>query len=73
MASCATDFMKPSSWDKQLGLASPLKNAASQSDQPNNLSKDEVRNEAGLDVSHHARISQRGGEKLFFLTSFFIG
>jgi len=27
----------------------------------------------GLDVSHHARISQRGGEKLFFLTSFFIG
>jgi hypothetical protein len=27
----------------------------------------------GLDVSHHARISQRGGEKLFYLTSFFIG
>jgi hypothetical protein len=63
--------MKPSSWDKQLGLASPLKNAASQSDQTNNPSKNEVRNEAGLDVSHHARISQRGGEKLFFLTSFF--
>ena len=27
----------------------------------------------GLDVSHHARISQRGGEKLFYLTSPFIG
>jgi hypothetical protein len=26
---------------------------------------------AGLDVSHHARISQRGGEKAFFLTSSF--
>src|SRR6266404_5700558 len=27
----------------------------------------------GLDVSHHARISQRGWENLFFLTSSFIG
>ena len=27
----------------------------------------------GLDVSHHARISQRGGEKFFYLTSSFIG
>jgi len=27
----------------------------------------------GLDVSHHFRISQRGGEKLFLLTSSFIG
>jgi hypothetical protein len=61
--------MKPSSWDKQLGLASPRGSAASQSDQTNNPSKNEV----GLDVSHHARISQRGGEKLFYLTSFFIG
>ncbi|PYV66701.1 MAG: hypothetical protein DMG97_28960 [Acidobacteria bacterium] len=33
----------------------------------------DVRNEVGLDVSHHARISQRGGEILFSLTSFFIG
>jgi hypothetical protein len=32
-----------------------------------------VRNEVGLDVSHHTRISQRGGEKFFSLTSFFIG
>ena len=69
MASCATDFMKPSSWDKQLGLASPRERAASQSDQTNTPSKNEV----GLDVSHHARISQRGGEVLFSLTSFFIG
>jgi hypothetical protein len=63
--------MKPSSWDKQLGLASPRESAASQSDQTNNPSKNEVRNEVGLDVSHHARISQRGGEKLFSLTSSF--
>jgi hypothetical protein len=32
-----------------------------------------VRNEVGLDVSHHTRISRRGGEKLFLLTSSFIG
>ena len=63
--------MKPSSWDKQLGLASPLKSAASQSDQTNNPSKDEVRNEVGLDVSHHARISQRGGGEAFFLDILF--
>jgi len=30
-----------------------------------------VRDEVGLDVSQHTRISQRGGEKLFYLTSFF--
>ena len=73
--------MKPSSWDKQLGLASPRESTASQSDQTNNPSsdqtnnpsKDEVRKEVGLDVSHYARISQRGGEKLFSLTSPFIG
>ncbi len=61
--------MKPSSWDKQLGLASPRESAASQSDQTNNPSKNEV----GLDVSHHTRIFPRGGEKFFFLTSSFIG
>ena len=61
--------MKPSSWDKQLGLASPLECAASQSGQTNNPSKSVV----GLDVSHHARIFPRGGEKLFSLTSSFIG
>src|SRR5271169_6675005 len=65
--------MKLSSWDQQLGLASPRESAASQSDQTNNPSTNEVRNEVGLDVSHHTRISQRGGEKFFPLTSFFIG
>jgi hypothetical protein len=65
--------MKPSSWDKQLGLALPLKSAASQSDQTNNPSENEVRNEVGLDASHHTRICQRGGEKFFPLTSSFIG
>ena len=73
MVSSATEFMKPSSWDKQLGLALRWESTESQSDQTNNPSKNEVRNVAGLDVSHHARISQRGGEMLFFLTSFFIG
>jgi len=29
--------------------------------------------EVGLDVSHHSRISRRGGEMLFPLTSLFIG
>jgi hypothetical protein len=63
--------MKPFSWDKQLGLVLPRESAASQSDQTNNPSKDEVRNGVGLDVSHHARISLRGGEKIFSLTSSF--
>jgi hypothetical protein len=58
--------MKPSSWDKQLGLAPPRESAASQSDQTNNPSKNEVRNEVGLDVSHHARISLRGAGRIFF-------
>jgi hypothetical protein len=49
----------------------PRERAASQSDQTNNPSKDEVRDEVGLDVSHHPRISQRGGEKLFFLDILF--
>jgi len=61
--------MKPWSWDKQLGLASPLKCAPIQSGQTKNPSKNEV----GLDVSHHTRIFPRGREKLFFLTSSFIG
>ncbi len=68
----ANDFMEPSSWDKQVGLASPRECAASQSEQTNNPSKNELRNEVGLDVSHHTRISRRGGEKLFLLTSSFI-
>jgi len=67
--------MKPSSWDKQLGLASPLESAAAQSNQTNNpsMDKDEAGDELGLDASHHTRIFLRGGENLFFLTSSFIG
>jgi hypothetical protein len=61
--------MKPSSWDKQLGLVLPLEHAEGQSNQTNSPSKNEV----GLDASHHTRISLRGGEKFFFLTSSFIG
>jgi len=60
--------MKPSSWDKRLGLVSPQESAASQGDQTNNSPK----NEMGLDVSHHTRVSPRGGEKFFFRRSFFL-
>src|ERR1017187_3774876 len=59
--------MKPSSWDKQLGLASPLECAASQSGQTNNPSKSVV----GLDVSHHTRIFPRGRGEAFFLDILF--
>ncbi len=67
--------MKPLSWDRQLGLASPLESAAGQSNQTKNPSKDkdEVGDEMGLDASHHTRIFLRGEENLFFLTSSFIG
>ena len=63
--------MKPLSWDKRLGLASPLKCAAIQSGQTKNPSKDKnaVEDEVGLDASHHTRIFLRGGENRFFLTS----
>jgi hypothetical protein len=54
-----------------VGIAAEI--CGEQSDQTNNPSKNEVRNEVGLDASHHTRISQRGGEKFFPLTSFFIG
>jgi hypothetical protein len=59
--------MKPLSGEKQLGLALPLELV--ESSQVNNPSN----NETGLDVSHHACISPRAGEKSFSLTSFFIG
>jgi len=67
--------MKPWSWDKQLGMASPLESAANQSGQTNNpsMDKDEAEDEVGLDASHHTRIFLRGGENLFSLTSSFIG
>ena len=66
MVSSATDFMKPSSWDKQLGSASPRESAASQSDQTNNPSKNEVRNGVGLDVSSpRPHLSEGRGEDFF--------
>jgi len=55
--------MKPSSWEKQLGLVSPLKSAASQSGQTNNPSE----NETGLDASHHTDFSPEGRGENFFL------
>ena len=59
--------MEPSSWDKQLGLASPLEFAASQSGETNNPSE----NETGLDVSHHTHVSPEGRGKYFFLDILF--
>ena len=61
--------MKPSRGDQQLGLASPLNYAAIQSGK----TKSPSNRETGLDVSHHSRVSGRAEEKLFFLTSSFIG
>ena len=49
--------------------STPQESAASQSDRTNNPST----NETGLDVSHHTRISPRGGEQFFFFTSSFTG
>ena len=65
--------MKPLSWDKRLGLASPLKCAAIQSGQTKNPSKDkdEVVDEVGLDASHHTRIFPEGRGESFFLDIFF--
>ncbi len=60
--------MKPSSWDKQLGLASPLESEASQSGQTNNPSEHEV----GLDASHHTRVFSRGGRSFFRYPPVFI-
>jgi hypothetical protein len=60
-------FMKPVSWDKQLGLASPLETAASQSVKIKSPSN----KEAGLDVSHHALVSREGRGENFFLDILF--
>jgi hypothetical protein len=62
--------MKPSSWDKQLGLASPREDAASQSDQTNNPSN-EVRNGAGLDVKSPRPHLPEGRGDAFFLDILF--
>jgi hypothetical protein len=60
--------MKPSSWDKQLGLAPLQESAASQSNQTNNPSMDE--DEAGDKVgagckSPHPHLSEGRGEAFF--------
>ena len=73
MASSAYCFMKPLSWDKQLGLASPLGSAAGKQTNNPSMDKDEAGDKVGLDASHHTRFFLRGGENLFFLTSSFIG
>src|ERR1700722_12428697 len=59
--------MKPSTWDRQLGMVSPQKSAAIQSGQTNDPSKNEV----GLDVSHHIHLSLEGRGKYFFLDILF--
>jgi hypothetical protein len=59
--------MKPSSWDKQLEMVSPLKSAAIQSGQTNHPSK----NEMGLDASHHIHLSPEGTGESFFLDILF--
>jgi hypothetical protein len=56
-------------WVSGLGLALPLKCAAIQSGQTNNLSNSET----GLDASHHIHVSPEGRGNIFFLTSSFIG
>jgi hypothetical protein len=48
-------------------LVSPLKHAASQSNETNNPSK----NETGLDVSHHTHVSPEGRGKYFVLDILF--
>jgi hypothetical protein len=53
--------MKPSSWDEELGMLSPLKSAAIQSGQTKHPSKKEV----GLDVSHYIHLSLEGKGKFF--------
>src|SRR5882757_894039 len=69
MASSATIPMKPLSWDKQLGLASPLPYAAIQSGKNQNPPHEGD----GLDASHHIQVFSEGAEENFFLTSSFIG
>ena len=69
MASSATIPMKPLSWDKQLGLASPLPYAAIQSGKNQNP----LHEGDGLDASHHIQVSSEGAEENLFLTSSFIG
>src|SRR5438552_7405109 len=57
--------MKPLSWDKQLGLASPRESAASQSDQTNHPSKNEVRTGGAGCKSPRPHLSEGRGESFF--------
>jgi hypothetical protein len=59
--------MKPASWDKQLGLASPLECAASQGGKIKSPSNKETR----LDASYTPMSPARGEEKTFFLDILF--
>ena len=56
-------FMKPLSWDKQLGLVSPLEYAAIQGGK----TKGPSRRDTGLDASHHIQGLPRGEAENFFL------
>ena len=57
--------MKPLSWDKQLGLASPRESAASQSDQTNYPSKNEVRRGGAGCKLPRPHLSEGRGESFF--------
>src|ERR1019366_8200702 len=70
-ASSATDFMKLSSWDKQLVLALPRECAASQSDQTINPSKNEVRNGGGAGCKSPLPHLTEGRGDAFFLDILF--
>ena len=61
-------FMKPVSWDKQLGLASPLNYAATQSGK---IKISPSKKEAGLDVSHQRLVSREGRGENFLLDILF--
>src|SRR5260370_38178360 len=61
--------MKPSSWDKQLGLASPLERAAHQSNQTDNPSKNVV----GAGCQSPDPRPPEGRGEVYLLTSSFIG
>ena len=67
MASNTTRHMKRLSWDKQLGLASPLKNAAIQSAQHQTLYEG---GRGWMQVTTSTSLS-RGREKNFFLDILF--
>jgi hypothetical protein len=54
-------FMKPSSWDKQLGLGF----AAGMRGEPGGQTKNPSKNETGLDASHNIYVSSEGRGEFF--------